>query len=248
MRSLIAPSVARAVVSLGLLSGCTSIDSSDIRTSGIRAAIEVKSKGGEDAPTVVASFFVGDSLVDFVDLNDPDSVSVQAGEESKPLEERKLLGGAVEYVAELSAHEPETEVLVSLARGEDDESAPNSKVTLTQGLTLTAPAAASAFSRLEDDLVVSWNSEASEDPTSVELAGDCIQSQTAEVNSGQNTFTFAKGSILHRDAAEGDPPLPESCSATISVRRVREGSVDEAYEGGRMTHVVLASVNVTTNR
>jgi hypothetical protein len=236
-----------SIASLGFVVGCTSIDSTDIRTSGITPSFTVSSSSGGNDSSVGAVLKVGDSATDFVELEGGDKLSVTVGDNTQDLSESKILG-TVSYNATINTQEPGTEVIIAFTRTETDESAPASKVTLGEKLTLATPTAGSAFSRANDDIVVSWTSDASDDPVRVTISGSCIQDASRDVQAGETSVTLAKGSILKKEQAEGQDPIPDSCDdVTVRVARTHAGTPDPAFEGGSIQHVYSAEAQITSN-
>lgn len=225
--------------------GCTSIDSSDIRTNGVHPDMLVSSSSDGPGSNVVVMLHVGDSLTDFVELAGEDKLSLTAGDETKDLVEQKVLG-TVSYHAPIATQEPGDEIVIQLSRGEEDEDAPASTVTLGAKLTLTSPAPGGASSRANDDIVVSWTSEASGDAVAVDYNGSCIQGGTRAVQSGETSVTLARGSILKREPASSDEAVPDECEMAIVVRRTHAGTLDPAFGGGRIRHEYTASAKLTS--
>lgn len=225
--------------------GCTSLDSVDIRTEGIHPDMVVSSSSDGPGSSVRVTLHVGESLTDFVELEGEDKLSVTAGDETKDLEEQKVLG-TVSYTASIATQEPGDEVVIAFARGEADEDAPASTVALGAKLTLTSPAAGAALSRANDDVLVSWTSEASDDGVVVDFNGPCIQGGTRTVQAGETSVTLAKGSILKREPANDTEQVPDECEMTVVVRRQHAGTLDPAYGGGSIRHEYTASAKVTT--
>ena len=226
---------------------CTSLDSVELRTNGMKPDMVVRSSAEQANSKLDVQIHVGDSLVDFVDLVDPDVLTVQVdGAAAVELTENNLLG-ATGYSTDIATKAPGTEIKVILTRGPDDDGAPSSTVTLTEQLALTAPAAGAALSRADDDIVVTWTSEASDDDVSVSLSGDCIQPANRAVAADATTVTFEKGSVLKREDPEEGDPIPDSCDATVRVVRTRTGALDPAFGGGGIRHEFSAQAGVTTN-
>ena len=108
---------------------CTSLDSSDLRTNGMHPDMAARSNNQSANTTLSVAIHVGDSLVDFVDLEGPDVLSVQVdGAEALELNESNLLG-VTSYSVDIATKVPGVELIVALARGPDDDPAPASNIT-----------------------------------------------------------------------------------------------------------------------
>jgi hypothetical protein len=228
---------------------CTSLDSADLRTNGMQPDMAVRSNDQSAGSKIDVQIHVGDSIVDFVNLGGADILTLQVdGGAATELNELNLLG-VTTYSADVGTKEPGTEVKVIFARGEADDPAPSSTVTLTEQLALTAPTAGAALSRADDDIVVTWTSDASDDDVRVDVTGTCIQPTTRQVQAGATTVTIERGSIQKTEDSDpdDDSEIPDSCDATLSVVRTRTGTLDPAYGGGNIRHEFTASAGMTTN-
>lgn len=228
---------------------CTSLDSEDLRTNGMQPQIVVRSNAQEANSKLIVHIHVGDSITQFVDLDDPDVITVAVnGGAAETLDESNLLG-VTSYTKDIPGKEPGTEILVALARGEQDDPAPSSTVTFTEQLTLVSPAAGASLSRADDDILVEWTSEASDDGVRVDVNGDCIQPLTRPVQAGATSITLEKGSIQKREDTDedDDQTVPDSCDINIAVVRTRTGTLDPAFGGGAIRHEFSASANATSN-
>jgi hypothetical protein len=241
------PARAITVLAAAFVVGCTTSDSTDIRTSGMRPSMSITSSSTSPGSNVSVILFVGDSITTRIELEGEDKLSVTAGEEVKELGETKILE-LVSYSAAIATQEPGDEVVIAFSRGEDDEDAPDSRVALTEKVSLTSPAAGGAFSRENDNIVVTWaNSAPSEDTVKVETSGECIQGTELSVPANETSVTLAAGSITKREPRENEEqPVPDECELSITVKRSRSGTVDPAFGGGSLTHTYRASTSVTT--
>jgi hypothetical protein len=228
---------------------CNSLESGDLRTNGMEPDIVVRSNNTDANSKLNVNIHVGDSLNSFVDLDAPDvmTASVNGGAPTE-LSESNLLG-ATGYSMDISTKEPDTEVVVALARGEEDEGAPLSKVTFTEQLVLTSPGAGASFSRANDPIEVTFTSEASEDGVRVNVTGDCIDSIGLDVQAGDTSVTIEAGTIQKKTDSdpEDENDIPDSCAITVSAVRTRTGELDPAYGGGSIRHEFSASAGATSN-
>jgi hypothetical protein len=245
------PLVAVSCLLVLVVAGCQSIESGDIQTGAISAAIEVRPRADGSATDVTASLTAG--ALTFVDLDGEDRLVASSGEVSVELQESNLLG-AVNYAAALSGiAAPGDVVTVALVRGADHTGAPSSSVRLPEPVTLTAPAAGTTVSRADDDIVATIERAASDDPVRVSWSGECVQEGGLDVPAGQTTVTIAKGSIMKRTPADADAadtdttqPVADTCTIRLTASRRVVGTLDPAFEGGSITAVTSSSRDLTS--
>ena len=215
-----------------VVSGCSTIESGDVETSGMTASIEVKAKADGSATDVFASISSG--TLTTVDLDGDDQLVASSVDVSVDLEENNLLG-VVTYAGSLTGiSAPGTEVNVAFNRSADKTPAPLSTVALPVPLDISAPAAGTSFSRADDDIEV----------------GDCIDTGSLDVPAGQATVTINKGTIEKRAQADAnDPdsePVPDTCTITVTAQRRVEGTLDPAWGGGQIVAVSSATRDLGT--
>jgi hypothetical protein len=243
-----APRPAAIFIALAAVaSGCSTIESGDLETSGMTAAIEVKADGTDT--DIFASIAAG--TLTSVDLDGDDALVASSGDVSARLLEINLLG-VVTYAGSLTGiSAPGTEINVACKRSADKTPAPTSVVTLPEPVALSAPTAGAAFSRANDDLDVIIDSEASDDAITLRWEGDCVKSASLDVPAGQTTVTINKGTIEKRapvdDNAPDSQPVPDTCTITLTAQRSVEGTLDPAWGGGHIVAVSTATRDVTTN-
>jgi hypothetical protein len=233
-----------AIVSLiAFISACTTVDSSDIKTHGIKPAMTISSSAEAPGSNVTVSLHVGDSPTTFVELQDGESITATPGTEAAVTLTKQSLLGVTDYVGALDTQVPGTSVTIDLTRP-TDTNAPASTVTLTEKLTLTSPAAGSTASRANNDVTVAWTDSApSPDAVKVAWTGDCVQDGSLDVEVGKTSATIAKGTVLKKT---GDN-IPDNCDVTFSASRTHAGTVDPAFGGGSIAHVFSSSAKVTSN-
>lgn len=242
-------SVAALFLLAAAVTGCSSIESGDLETSGINAAIEVRPRADGSATDVSASLTAG--ALTFVDLDGEDKLVASSGAVSADMEESNLLG-AVNYAAVLNGiNAPGDIVTVAFVRGEGKDPAPASTVRLPEQVTMTSPEASAAFSRAEDDITVTLESPTSEDPVRLSWSGECVQEGGLDLPADQTSATINKGTILKREQADAnDPdsrPVPDTCTISIRASRRVTGTLDTAWGGGTITSVTSSSRDVTSN-
>lgn len=233
---------APAALAAPALVACTNIDSDDLDTDAMQPTIQVRSTDGADGSSVSVVLHVGDSPTTFVELQGDDSLTASAGEETVTLEGSELLG-VVQYTGNLDTKTAGAVVTIAFTRTEEGKaSAPDSNVTLTEGLALTAPAGGATASRAAD-LAIAWDSAASDDQVRVGWSGSCVVEGSRDVTAGQNTLTLEGGSIAKREQGENEEdPVPDDCDVTLTVSRSRSGDIDPAFGGGSISHTFTDSV------
>ncbi len=225
---------------------CSTIDSSDLETSGMIANIEVvrlQSGGGSD---VHVSLTAG--TLDFVDLEPGDELKATFGAEEVTLDQGDFLG-ALSYNGHVAASAQGDVVTVALERA-DKTPAPDSTVTLPALIDIAAPAASTAFSRADDDITVTVNGEDSDVGATLTWLGDCIDAGSLDIPAGQTSVTINKGTIKKKaqvDANDPDSqPVDDNCGITLRVRRESAGSLDGNYKSGSIVAASQATRDLTS--
>ena len=227
------------ILTIGFIAGCTSIDSADIKTHGIKPSMSISSSDQQANSHVDVTFHVGDSPTTFVNLNQGETV-VASTDTPVTLNEYDVLG-VTGYAGDLATKAPGTTVTINVTRV-DNDSAPASTVTMTEQLALTAPAPGGSVSRANDDVAVSWTSDASEDGVTVSWSGLCVDDDHVDVAPPAKDVTIAKGKIKKKT---GDN-IDDNCDITFSATRTRTGTLDPAFGGGTIRHSFTSSAKLTS--
>ncbi|NIK58322.1 hypothetical protein [Kribbella shirazensis] len=222
-----------AVALVLVLAGCSTVESKDIRTSGITADYVVTLPETDDVAKVSASYRVG--KLTFVELGDGESVTSSGGGKNVRLE-RHRAAGATEYGGRLDGVVAAgTEITFDLSRGKDDDSAPRSTVKLPERVRLTAPLAGTTYSR-RSPIPVRVDSAPSELPSVLTWNGECIQTGSLELAPGRTSLSIPTGSI--RPATETPTPGAKpttTCPVDLTLTRRSEGTLDKAFKNGHIT-------------
>jgi hypothetical protein len=225
--------------------GCSTIDSEDIETSGINAAMEVARTA--EGSNVSVSLSAG--TLNFVSLNNGDVLKASALGQTVELGENNVLN-AISYFGRLDANAQGDEVTVAFERT-DKTSAPASTVKLPATVEITAPAAGAAFSRDTDDIVVEITGEESTDGLRLSWSGDCVDADGLDVPADQTSVTINAGTIKKRaQVDENDPdsePVADSCTVAVRVERRVTGTLDGEFKGGGISAVTSSSRDITSN-
>lgn len=237
--------VATTAVCLAV-AGCSTTQSSDIRTSGMEADIRVTLAAGSSGAEVAVTLRVG-SLT-FVELQDPDTLTARSGDRSVELTKQRTMGhtsyhGRLDGVSKAGA-----QVVVDLQRGGDDEAAPKSSVRLPGRVAITGPDAGAQFSRSRDDIRFELDRELATNSGSLSWSGDCVQGGSIAIPPGATTVTVAHGTI--RTAVQptsGTPQSqrpPKNCTARFTATTRVDGTLDPAYGEGTITAESTATLDL----
>lgn len=214
--------------------GCAEkMDSSDVRTSGLRAEFEVTAHGGDSTgPTEARALLFGGS--DVIVLTGDDRLEVtQVGGDTKQM----LREGGDDYRATFETREEDTEFVFSLLRGSEDTDAPDSSVTLPPALQVEGienngtvqENGQVAISRMSD-VVLTWAEDHTDDTVNYGIgdSSDCLWGEdvsTSTTNTGSITIP---SSVFDTKAGEDD----STCGASLYVELERVGTRDAAYKSG----------------
>ncbi|MGZ0152816.1 hypothetical protein ACXJJ3_37560 [Kribbella sp. WER1] len=216
-----------------VLAGCSTVQSKDVRTSGITATYVVTLPETTDVADVSASYRVG--TLTFIELGDGESVTSSGGGKDVKLKHHKS-AGVTDYDGQLDGVvAPGTEITFDLKRGSNDDSAPTSTVKLPERVKLTAPQTGTAYSR-RAALAVRFDSGPSDLPAVVTWAGDCVQSGSLELEPGRTSASIPPGSIrpVTGTPTPGRKPTT-TCPVTLMLTRRADGTLDKAFKDGSVT-------------
>jgi hypothetical protein len=199
--------------------GCSkeTTSSSNIKTGGIAALIDVNAFDDSNATVHVELRVGGSSSNTYVDLEGQDRLIATAAGKTKTL---TAVDTGV-YEADFSDVEGGTEFSVTLDRP-DDITADDNSGSLPDPFTLDDPT--SDLSRMSDDLTLTWAPADTGDGMHVDIDGKCIFGYGHDM-SDTGSFVVAAGEL---DSTGGDKP--ETCDLTAKVERVRDGSADTAFD------------------
>lgn len=211
------------VASLALATtACETIDSGDLLTGGMSANITATAdgSGSTDISTVLRAGGLRSNT--FVDLQGDDLLSVTAGEQSADLSKQQL-GNLISYTATLPVDAADTEFVVSLQRSVDD-GAPSSTARLPEPFDFGETGDTFDAS---SNLAFDWTPSGTDDEMEVLVDGDCIIPWSRELDGDPGSFEIPGDEI---ESVSDEPGT--SCSVDVTLRRVRGGSVDPAFEEG----------------
>ncbi|PZS18916.1 MAG: hypothetical protein DLM57_05330 [Pseudonocardiales bacterium] len=211
--------------------GCSSVDSTKIRTGGLRAAIAVTVAEGGSGAQVEVTLNVG--TLTYVKLGKADSLVATSATSSVRLRKSTVLGN-IAYLGKLDGvRAAGTVVTIAFKRGPDDTSAPNSTVALAAPVHMSNPSAGATFSRSHDTVTVSIDGGAAPGAITVGWAGPCVLGGSIDVAPGYSSVSIAAHSIVARPASSPTGPTrADSCPLTLTTTRQTEGHLDPAYGSG----------------
>lgn len=233
-----------AILAISLLSGCSeNVDSKDIRTSGIYAAMNLSSTADNKNDIDVVLLVGGKYSNTYVDLTAGDILTATLNSsETIRLARQKESNGKVYYTGGFlgSVAGAENSIIrVSLERPSPDVSALNSTVTLP-----SAPSGIMAdktsFSRSQDNITLTWNRSQSENPLTMTYEGDCIRSGGSTVPDN-GLYTINAGTITDQNE--------ENCKVNFTFYREINGSLDIKFgEGGYIKAKQSRSYSLVSSR
>ena len=220
----------RLVTALALLAaGCATVDSSDVRTSGITSHIVVTTDGGGSTVTVTMS---AGSLTS-VELHDFDRLSARSDDSEAGFDQQDSSLGRHTYTAQLpGVVAPGTPVEVTFERGPDDTSV-TSSVPVAPPLKVTGPSEDVTVPR-SGDLLLQTNH--ADGRIRLEWTGSCIIPSQQEYD-GDGAIVVPAGTLVRPEPTAGatTAPMPTTCLVTLTVTRVVDGSIGVGYDGGSIT-------------
>lgn len=200
---------------------CTeSVESTDIRTTGIYPEIEVIATGNGQSKVSVLLKTGGSNSNTFLDLTGEDTLEVTVDGDTKTMDQ-----SGDEYIATFDGEAGGTEFTIAFLRGDEDENAPESVVTLPEPFELMV--GADTASRADDDVEYTWDPPA-DGSVAWDLTGECIDS-TSGSTPDDGTNSIAAGNIEPKFSDDAE----KECTAKLVVGRSQKGTIDTAFtEGG----------------
>lgn len=226
----------RSLFVLTLLAlGCTeSVESEDVRTTGIYPVISVVADGRGSSTVTVRLKVGGSNSNTYLDLIGDDRLEASVGDTTKRLDKRS----DHTYRATFPVDQEGTEFVVAFTRGDADESAPVSSVNLPAPFELEL--GATSASRADDALEVAWVPPAS-GTIAWEYEGGCVKGDNG-TTPDDGTYALAAGRL---ETFESDKN--ESCTVDLKLTRAREGTLDSAFtEGGTIEASQVRSASFTS--
>ncbi len=206
--------------------GCRdTVESTDIRTSGVYPDMAVTSTGDGSARAEVHLTVGGPTGTD-MELKSPDKLVVTAGKS-----EVTLTKSGVFYQGDINVDAAGTEFVFAFDRGANDDSASDSRVTMPEAFDLAGVTSKTIVSRSKS-VTVTWTkakAPKSDDEMSYKVDGDCLFMKTGSVDD-VGALLLDSGKV---DATSSG--AKETCLVKLCVDRLRHGTRDAKFtEGGKV--------------
>jgi hypothetical protein len=215
--------------------GCTeTVESTDIRTTGVYPEIEVAANGSGTSKVTVRLKVGGDNSDTFLDLKGDDTLEVTVGDDTKTMDQ-----SGNEYIASFPTDAGGTEFSIAFLRGEDDDDAPSSVVTLPEPFDLSL--GVTTASRADDDVEYMWDPPGDGD-IYWQLSGECIDVKSGDTPD-DGSHSIAAGQIEPKFEDDKD----KDCTANLALERSLAGTIDPAFtEGGSIVAKQVRSDTFTS--
>jgi hypothetical protein len=210
------------------------VESTDIRTSGIYPEFTVLATGNGKSQVSVKLKTGGNDSNTYLDLTGPDELVCTAADTEKTLTQ-----DGTAYKATFSTDEGGTVFTFSLNRGDEDENAPDSHVTLPDPYVVDGVDSTTEISRADGTLEVTWDASDADDTHTWTVTGEDCLFQTDGNASTDGKLTL-RGDDFNATPSAEDPEATEAestCEATLCIDRKLTGSLDPAFaeeEGGEI--------------
>ena len=210
---------ATSAVALGAMACSESVDSTDVRTTGVYAEMSVHAHGDGQSQVQVDLRVGGANSNTHLALKGVDKLTATVGTVTKALSK----SGDV-YVTTFPGDAADTQFVMAFTRGPDDISAPNSSVTLPEPFTISG--IAQTISR-QVGFTATWQAGTKGEPMIWVLRGDCLIAQGGSISDAGRTIIPPSQFI----AIVGQEQT--TCNASFCLEHDRKGTVDPAFgEGG----------------
>ena len=215
--------------------GCTeSVESTDVKTTGIYPEIEVVADGSGSSDVTVYLKVGGNDSNTFLDLKGDDTLEVTVDGDTKTMDQ-----SGDGYRASFAVDAEGTEFTIAFLRGEDDDDAPASTVLMPAPFEMML--GATEVSRSADDLEYTWDPPVDGGNLSWSLNGSCVKINTGSTPD-DGTNTIAAGDI---ETFEAD--MDKTCTVDLNLEREQSGDIDPAFtEGGSIVAKHVRSDSFTS--
>ncbi|MFI5735177.1 hypothetical protein ACIA49_34010 [Kribbella sp. NPDC051587] len=224
--------IAAVIVAAGLvLTGCSTVKSKDIRTSGMSAGFVVTVDDNEQRAVATASLRSG--TLTYVDLGDGESISVTGSGAPQQLRRQKSLG-TINYTSRLNdVLNAGTEITFALQRDSANESAPKSTVALPERVHLTAPTNSTTYSR-QQPVPIRFETAPTDQQTILSWSGSCVTQGRMILTPGASSTVIPAGMLKANTTTTSASPgqAATRCSVEITLTREVEGRLDPAFKDG----------------
>ncbi len=225
---------------LALLSGCSEVDSKDLKTSGIYT--ETAISANDESTTVSVRMRLGRAL-------DADTIILSAGDQLSASMSGNTIGlfrtESDAYRGTFDNSPGGATVTVSLSRA-DDSDAPNSVTTLPNVFEIDAPSTGETFNAGENITVI-WTPTEPNNTAIVSYQLNCTVYDANGIPSGANygrgytvvdngSHTTSINEVLNVFGSQDELVKGASCPFEVTVTRTEKGALDPALvKGGEIT-------------
>ena len=237
-----------------VLWGCSEpVDSSNLKTSGIYAWINVEATSATLANVGVNLSSGSTPFASDVDLNGGDALRVETNSDSRQLSQGGLPVLGLNYEANV-AYSGDSAFRVALLRT-DGVDATQSTVSIPLPFNITSPAASTSFTNV-DTLALTWQ-PASAGTMQIEFAMQCIdtlgrQMEWADfldvVDTGSYSILVTTLLAVNMTDSNTNQPIvidtTQPCSATFLLTKTISGSVDANLGGGTISATQTRTLQV----
>ena len=212
------------MIALSVLCACKETTSSgNIRTAGIAMTVEVRAQTAS-ASVVTATLQVGGNESNtYVVLDQGDGLFAKA--DGKRKEMQSIDDGV--YEAKFSIADEDTLFAVMLERDQDEDASDNSG-RLPAPFEITS-SFSDPLSRADDPIKVTWEPSGKDGDMALDIedeAGGCIAfDEHQNIGGDPGSYTVPKGTLESQDEEK-----PETCDATLTLERARDGKTDSAFD------------------
>ncbi len=222
-----------------LVAGCSTVQSKNLRTPGIKAQMTVAvADGGVDVRVRLSA-----GSLTSIELDDGEHLDATSDHHSARLSRTTFLGVTSYFTHLRSPTVVGTPVTVALTRSAKDASAPHSSVTLPPRLAVATPRDGGAMSRSRDLRFVVNRAAGG---IRVAWQGSCVASGFGtEFAAGQPVVVPAGSLHATADAATAST-VATSCLVTFTVTRLVVGTLDPALGGGQIRGERSVSLALTS--
>lgn len=225
-----------SIITLAVVAACGTSESSGLLTKGISADMSAITSGN-GTTTVTAELFEGnpDQLI-FVDLEPGDQLVASAGGDSATLVKAQLVT-IISYTAGLPTGNEGDEITIDFQR-EVDAGAPSSVAVIPAPFTVDPVVASSSRATA---MTLTYSPADTGDDMRWDATGDCIQTGTGAAGDDTGSITIPASGLV---TASGQTTA--SCTVTLSITRVRAGTVDAHFKGGNISGEQTRTVTFTS--
>lgn len=216
-----------------LTAGCDTVDSADVRTSGVDAYVTVSTSSAGSEVTVSLSA----GGLTSVELADGERLIASAGDEEVTLDHESFLGSHT-YVGELGGvTEPGATITVTWERGPDDDDAV-STVDVAAPIDVVSPREGATARRSADLL---FDVEGRTGDVEVSWEGSCVEGET----NGALTVPETDAVVVPADEVRYNGIAKRrTCLVTFRLAHLVRGDLADEFEGGSIVARRVDSVTL----